>query len=111
MSPPGSLPSSRADPPDPSLHVDTKPGAATCSRLLLIKPAYPCDEMFQGLGGHRQAAGAKMIAEEVKAFGDPPDKGFVGVLGQAQEANIWFTTLTAARRVHRVGASTRMSSM
>jgi len=56
---------------------DTKRGAAPCSRLLLIQPVDPCDDMFQGLGGHRQAAGANMLPENVNAFGPDAPGGTV----------------------------------
>jgi hypothetical protein len=65
---------------------------------LLVKPGCTFDEFLDRGLGQPQSCAAEMIADEVKAPLDPADEGLV-------------TAATARRSFHRVGASTRMSSM
>jgi hypothetical protein len=100
-------------PPHPPPHVVTKPGEALgVLPALLIKPATTCDEMLEGVGGNRQSCWAEMRAQPGKSLRNASYKHVLsGCFATAREAKAWLTTLTAWRSFHRVGASTKISSI
>ena len=75
---------SRACPPDPSPHVQPKPGgAARLPRLLLVKPDRTGDRILDGILGHGQPLRAEVITQEIETPLDPADAGLVRALRTA----------------------------
>ncbi len=80
-------PSGGTSPPDPPLHVQSRPGGGSnIPRLLLVKPDRTCHELLDGFCGHGETFWAEVIAEEIEASLGPANEDLVGVLQQAERA-------------------------